>query len=85
MNEEETLPPVKKRRRIKVGGLVPDWRQAWKWFSTQGLLALSIAPIVYENFDFVQDFIDATTYHYTMGALGLMTLISRLVRQGDDS
>ena len=68
---------------MKLGGPVDDWKQAWKWFSVQGLIALSIAPVVYENFDFVQDFVPATWYHYTMGALGLATLISRLVKQGD--
>ena len=49
----------------------------------QGLAFLAVAPVVYENFDFVRDFVSATAYHYTMGALGLATLISRLVKQGD--
>jgi len=83
MNDEDTLPPIKPKRRLGMarGGLVADWRQAWKWFSTQGLIVLSIAPVVYENFAFVQDFVPASTYHYTMGALGLATLVSRLVKQ----
>ena len=68
---------------MKLGGPVAEWQKCWRWFSVQGLLALSIAPVVYENFDFVQDFISATAYHYTMGALGLATLVSRLVKQGD--
>ena len=68
---------------MKLGGLTDDWKQCWKWFSVQGLAFLAVAPIVYENFSFVQDFISATIYHYTMGALGLATLISRLVKQGD--
>ena len=66
---------------MKIGGLVDDWKQAWKWFSFHGLLALSIAPVLYENIEFVQDFVPPTVYHYGMGGLGLLTLISRLVKQ----
>lgn len=66
---------------MKIGGLVDGWRQAWKWFSVQGLAFLSIAPVVYENSGFVQDFIPQTTFHWMTGLLGAMTLISRLVIQ----
>ena len=68
---------------MKLGGLANDWQHAWKWFSVQGLLVLSIAPVFYENTGFLQDFIPATYYHYGMGALGFLTLISRMVKQGD--
>ncbi len=68
---------------MKLGAPVPEWHEAWKWFSVQGLAALAIIPIIYENAGFIQDYISATVYHYGMGALGALTLISRLVKQGD--
>ncbi len=68
---------------MKLGEPVDEWKQCWKWFSVQGLAALAIIPIIYENAGFLQDFISATVYHYGMGALGLATLISRLVKQSD--
>ena len=66
---------------MKIGGLIDGWQQSWRWFSMQGLAFLSIAPIIYENASFLQDFIAPTYFRYGMGALGLLTLISRLVRQ----
>ncbi len=68
---------------MKIGGLANDWQNAWKWFSVQGLLVLSIAPTVYENSSFIQDFVSPTAFHYGTGVLGLLTLISRMVKQGD--
>lgn len=70
---------------MKRGGLVSDWKQAWKWFSVQGAAVLAICPVVYENTGFLQDFLPADIFHYGMGALGALTLISRLVRQGNGS
>lgn len=70
---------------MKRGGLVPDWKDAWKWFSVQGLAFLTVAPILYENAAFLQDFIPVDVFRYGMGALGLITLVSRLVRQKNDS
>lgn len=29
--------------------LVPDWREAWKWFSVQALAILSVLPVVWMN------------------------------------
>ncbi len=82
MNEEETLPPVRKRRlRIERGGLVQDWRRAWKWFSVQGIAFLSVAPAMYETFAIFPDILPGNTFHWLLAALGILTLISRVVKQ----
>ena len=62
--------------------MVSDWTKAWKWFSVQGLAFLSVAPVVYENSSFIQEFVSPVTFHYLTGGLGLLTLVSRLVKQG---
>ncbi len=63
--------------------LVDDWKRAHRWFSTYGIIALGALPTVYENLDFIQDFVPASVFHYTMGALGAATLVARLVKQND--
>ena len=68
-------------KRIERGGFVDDWRKAWKWFSVQGIAFLSIAPVLYENLDFVQAFLPVGTFHGLMASLGAATLVSRLVKQ----
>ncbi len=66
---------------MKLGGFVDDVGNAWKWFSVQGLAFLTVAPVVYENAGFLQDFVPAQVFHWMMGALGAMTLASRLIKQ----
>lgn len=66
---------------MKRGGFVPEVRRAWRWFSVQGLAFLSVAPVLYESVDFLREFLPETTFHLTLGALGLATLVSRLVKQ----
>jgi hypothetical protein len=61
--------------------LVDDWKHAHKWFSTYGIVALGALPTVYENIGFIQDFVPASVFHYTMGVLGVATLAARLVKQ----
>lgn len=61
--------------------LVNDWKRAHRWFSTYGIIALGALPTVYENIDFIQDFVPAAVFHYTMGVLGAATLLARLVNQ----
>lgn len=62
---------------------VDDWRRAHRWVSTYGIIALGALPTVYENLGFIQDFIPASVFHYTMGAFGAATLVARLVKQND--
>lgn len=63
--------------------LVDDWKRAHKWFSTYGIIALGALPTIYENLGFVQDFVPANVFHYTMGVLGAATLAARLIKQND--
>ena len=68
---------------MKLGGFVDDIGHAWRWFSVQGLAFLTVAPILYENSSFLQDFVPAQMFHWMTGALGFMTLASRLIKQGE--
>lgn len=66
---------------MKMGGLVDDWRQAWKWFSVQGAAFLAVAPELYAQAKDLQEYIQPNVFHHMMAALGLSVLIGRLVRQ----
>ena len=66
---------------VVFGHLVDDWKQCWKWFSVQIGSVVAIAPVVYENADFLQDFLDPTGFHYLMGILGALALAGRMIKQ----
>jgi hypothetical protein len=72
------MAQIMKTFRVK---LVDDWKQVHKWISTYGIIALGALPTIYENLGFIQDFVPASVFHYTMGALGAATLAGRLVKQ----
>lgn len=68
---------------MKMGGLVEDWRQAWKWFSVQGAAILAIAPELYEQAHGMQEWVEPNLFHHGMAALGALVLLSRVVKQGE--
>ena len=61
--------------------LVDDWKQVWKWFSVQGLAALAVALILYDNFGIMQDYLPPNAFHVAMGVLGALSIIGRVVKQ----
>lgn len=66
---------------MKIGGLIPDWRSAWKWFSVQGALLLTAAPEIYDQAGSMREYIPARTFHWAMLALGGLVILGRVVRQ----
>lgn len=61
--------------------VVDDWKQAWKWFSVQGLTALAAAPILYGNFGVLQDYLPPNAFHVAMGVLAALSIIGRVLKQ----
>ena len=67
---------------MKLGGLVDDWKQAWRWFSVQAGAFLAVAPEVYENVRGMREFIDPTWFNHAMAALGVSVILGRVIKQG---
>ena len=70
---------------MKIGGLVDEWRQAWKWFSVQlGILAAG-AMEAYELFlparQFIEDTIGKDRFHHLMAGLVFLAVMGRLIKQ----
>jgi hypothetical protein len=62
--------------------LVKDYKQAHKWFSVRGLALLAAAPVLYESFPAMQEYLSPTLFHSGMGVLAFLTIFGRLVKQG---
>lgn len=62
---------------MRLGRLA--WKQAHKRIRTYLISALGLAPVVYANSSFLQDFLPAETFRYLSGGLGALALIASLV------
>lgn len=51
-----------------------DLRHAWKWLGVQLGAVLAIAPEVYENMDFLADFLEEKTFHHIMAGMGVLVI-----------
>lgn len=63
-------------RGPKTLKLADEWRQAWRWLQTWLIAALSIAPLLYDQFALLQDFIPTPWFKGGMAVLGGLTLIN---------
>ena len=62
--------------------LVRDYKKAHKWFSVQGLALLAAAPVLYESFPAMQQYLPAGWFHAGMGILAILAIVGRMVKQG---
>jgi hypothetical protein len=58
--------------------LADEWKQAWKWLQTWLIAALSVSPLLYDQFSALQDVIPAPTFKIGMAVLGVLTLINNV-------
>lgn len=63
--------------------LVPDWRQAWKWFSVQAFAILAAVPLVWVNIPpEVQAYLPPEWRPYILALFALAGFIGRVTDQG---
>lgn len=62
--------------------LVPDWKKAHRWFSVRGLAVLAAAPVLYESFPAMQQYLSPSVFHVCMGLLAFASILGRVVKQG---
>lgn len=58
--------------------LADEWRSAWRWLQTWLIAALSVAPLLYDQFAQLQAYIPATYFKVGMAVLGALTLINTI-------
>jgi hypothetical protein len=63
--------------------LVDDWKKCWTWLSIHLATLCAIAPLLYEHVDVVQQYLSPTEFSYVSAALGVLTIVGRLIKQGE--
>ena len=59
--------------------LIPDWKNAWRWHSTQILAALTVAPLVWAELpDDLKAKIPPDWYPWIIGGIALAGFVGRL-------
>ena len=61
--------------------LVPDWTQAYKWYSVHGALAIAIASGAYALLPSLQAILPAKLYAVAMLICGLAIIVLRVIQQ----
>ena len=62
--------------------LIPEWKEAYKWFSVHGAMIVTAASSTYAYADAFRSFVPPQVYGYLMAALGLTIIVGRVVQQG---
>lgn len=63
--------------------LIEDWKQAWKWFSVQGLLLIAFVQLLWPEVpQEIRDMLGPQTQRWITLVLTAITLWGRVVQQG---
>lgn len=62
--------------------LSPDWKNAWKWGSARIMALIMVAPEIYEQAKGLglEQYISPSQFNHAMAILGLLALVSKVVR-----
>lgn len=58
-----------------------DARHAWKWLSVQLGALIFIAPTLYENIDFLQDYIGRKPFAMLQAGLGILVMLNAVKKK----
>lgn len=62
--------------------LVPDWKEAYKWFSVHGAVAMVVLGTVYSVWPAFQYILPGWLFGLLSAALGVAIIVGRLIQQG---
>lgn len=62
--------------------LIPEWKEAYKWFSVHGALIVTAASTTYAYAGAFQSFVSPTAYAAIMAILGIVIIVGRVLQQG---
>ena len=63
--------------------LVEDWKKAWKWFSTWLLGMNATFVVLYSEVQAIQEKIPPKIAHYAILTLLFLTVLGRVIKQGE--
>lgn len=61
--------------------LIPEWRDAWKWYSVHAATVVVVLAALSEALPFVSAFIPQTAYSLIYAGLGVAVIVGRLTSQ----
>jgi len=63
--------------------LVEDWKQFMRWWSVRFAALVVMAPLLYQQFAQLQQYVPPTVFNYGMSFLGVLVIFGRLKAQAD--
>ena len=61
--------------------LIPDWRDAWKWYSVHAATVVVVLAALSEMLPLFSALIPPTVYNLAYAALGVAVIVGRLTSQ----
>ena len=62
--------------------LVPDWRRVWRYYSTQALIAIAAAPMIWAELpQDVRDLLPPEWRPWLLSAMAVSGVVGRLIAQ----
>lgn len=62
--------------------LIPDWKEAYRWFSVQGATVLTVLSLVYAYVGAFQAILPPWAFGILTAIIGLAIILGRLIQQG---
>lgn len=62
--------------------LVPDWKEAWKWFSVHAAVILAVINAAQASVPYVQSLLSPVQFAVVNAGLGIAIIWLRLLSQG---
>ena len=71
-------------KEFVVARLVDDWKRAHTWLSVQFGALIAVAALLFDQVPLVHNYVPAGVYDKVMLVLGVLVILGRLKKQGDD-
>ena len=66
---------------MKKPTLIPEWKQAWKFFSVQLGILFAIAAGLYAELPELREYLSPQTFARLSGILAFIAIIARVIKQ----
>jgi hypothetical protein len=66
---------------MKKPTLIPEWKQAWKFFSVQVGIIFAIAAGLYAELPALREYLSPETFARLSGILAFVAIVARIIKQ----